>query len=790
MSFLCRLSFALFLVAAPILTPQQAAPASSPDDGPGKQPGSSSLVDSFVTPPLDPGPLHRGLSAPKNGNEKGGPAKTTPGAPATESPAPASDPASLFDRVSPPIDRVVTTVEVESTPQELDSSQPQPFVAGGAEIVSSAGTYGDLSRFLQILPGVVATSDMSNEIVVRGGQPMENLFLVDGIETPNINHIATLGTTGGFAPMIDSGVVQSVSFSSGGYDASLPERLSSVTEIHTLDDAPTGRRLEGDLGIEGLGGLAERRLAGGDLLTSAHHGIMDAMGNNMGINGIPTYTNEFSRFRRPAASGDQFSALNLAGWDTVSVTPCSHDAQETSTIDSQYNAWRETTGAEWRHVHSPTSFAVIDASDSEQVEHIHQEDQLLNPANLAEAGAENGPCPPASVAIAAATPVYAENSNSAFSTAGFRYEQQKSRLMLSGGSAVWLERPHYRIDQPIGAYSPYSAAPTRADSTSFHSDSSTVETGTYLNLSLHPASALSLSLGGRLQTFAFGSHLTMTPRASARYELGANLGVHAAFAEYAQMPPYVYLLAYPGNRSMEPMRATHQIAGLDYTFERVAQLRLEAYNKVYRDMPAATEYPSVTLEDMVDMLGQQFVWLPMNSGGTGDASGVELSDFTRIGSRFTMRASVAYSRARFAGLDGISRPGNYDYPWIVNAAGLQRLGRGYEISARYGYATGRPYTPFDIPDSTAQNRPIYAVSAMNAVRAPFYSRLDMQLNKGIAIRGALLELYGGAENLLNRQNFLSYVWLPRCQSRSSALPVQELYQIPIFPTFGIRFIAR
>jgi hypothetical protein len=104
--------------------------------------------------------------------------------------------------------------------------------------------------------------------------------------------------------------------------------------------------------------------------------------------------------------------------------------------------------------------------------------------------------------------------------------------------------------------------------------------------------------------------------------------------------------------------------------------------------------------------------------------------------------------------------------------------------------TGRPYTPFDLPDSAAQNRPIYAVSEMNAVRAPFYSRLDMQLNKGIAIRSTRLELYGGAENLLNRQNFLSYVWMPRIQSRPNAQPVEELYQIPIFPTFGIRLLAR
>jgi len=700
-----------------------------------------------------------------------------------------TDPASLFDGLNGALKTVVTTVEVQATSDEPDSSQPQPYVAGGAEVISSAGTFGDISRFLQVLPGVVATSDMSNEFLVRGGHPMENLFLVDGIEVPNINHISTLGTTGGFAPMIDSGMVQSLSLHTGGYDANFPERLSSVTEIHTLDNDRAKGHLEGDLGIEGFGGMREQRIVGGDLLASAHHGIMDAVGDNVGLNGIPTYTNEFSRYRRSDSSGNQLSALNVAGWDSISVTPCPDDTHVTSSINSQYSAWRETTGAEWRQVYSERSFGVLEASDSEQIEHINQQDQILNPGSRAESAVGLGSCPDPS-AMTQAVPIYAENSNSAFSTAGYRFEQGKSGVTLSLGSAAWLQRPHYQIDQPIGAYSPYSVAPTRADSTSFASRFSTGETGTYLQVSAHPTSALSLSAGARLQTFAFGSHATVTPRMSARYQIGESFAVHAAFAQYAQMPPYVYLVAYPENHSMQPMRATHEIAGFDLGLVPGSQIRVEAYNKQYRDVPVSTEYPSVSLHDMVDMLGQQFVWLPMNSDGTGSSSGVEVSDTTRIRSRFMMRASAAYSRAKFAGLDGVQRPSNFDFPWIANVAGLERFGHGYEVSARYGYATGRPYTPYDIPDSMTQNRPIYDVSQMNALRAPYYGRLDAQMNKDITMHGYRLELYCGVENLLNRSNFLSYVWMPRFINSSSNVPVQELHQISIFPNFGVRLVIR
>src|SRR4051794_36369008 len=100
-------------------------------------------------------------------------------------------PASLFDAViKGNIQPVTTTVEVQAVEQMFERGAPEPFRAGGQDVLTTAGTFGDLSRYLQLFPGVVASSDFSNQILVRGGHPMENLFLVDGIEVPNINHLA------------------------------------------------------------------------------------------------------------------------------------------------------------------------------------------------------------------------------------------------------------------------------------------------------------------------------------------------------------------------------------------------------------------------------------------------------------------------------------------------------------------------------------------------------------------------------------------------------------------------
>ena len=707
--------------------------------------------------------------------------------PASADTASGARPESLFDSAVRATRSVTTTIQVPGTVHQIETGSPLPYSVGAEQVLTTAGTYGDISRYLQMFPGVVASSDLSNQMLVRGGHPIENLFLVDDIEVPNINHLPDAISSGGLAPMIDTAVIQGLSLYTGAYDARYPERLSSVTEIRTLDSKGLSSHLEGDLGIQGLGGMASMNVLGGNLLTSAHRGLLNLMTHDIGLNGVPSYTSELTRFRREDGRGDEWSLLSVSGWDGIDIEPCASNTAESSTIDSQYQGMRETTGGEWRQVLSPNSFGVLQVSDSEQIEHIHQQDQVENPL---EATNPQSACPLPRDEIQS-VPIYQEDSNNAFSTAGFRYvwASPKSELML--GSAYWLDRPHFNVKQPIGAFSSYSVDPSRTDSTSFASNFSTGETGTFAQFSLHPLTSLAVTAGGRLQTFAFGSHSTMTPRLTVQYNPIGRLSLNVAFAKYAQMPPYEYLLAFPQNRLLAPMRAVHEVVGASFAVHRAIQMRVEAYRKLYSAVPAATEYPSVTLHTMVDMLGQQLVWLPMNSTGRGVASGIELSDRSEFWGRIQIQGSVAYSRAKFAGTDGVLRASSYDFPWILNLAGVDRISHNYTVSARFGYSTGRPFTPFDLTASLAQNRPIYDLALVNSERAPAYERLDAQINRHLRFGDQQIELYGGFENLLNHSNFLSYAWMPRWTVNSThRMPVTTLWQIPIFPNFGVRLLIR
>ena len=131
------------------------------------------------------------------------------------------------------------------------------------EIRRSPGSAGDVSRLLQVLPGVGMATDQRNDLIVRGGSPAENLTVVDNIEIPNINHFPTQGASGGVIGLLNTDLIADVSFSAGGFGAEHGDRLSSVMVVTQRE----GNRaeLDGEIStsMAGIGLLLEGPLAAG-----------------------------------------------------------------------------------------------------------------------------------------------------------------------------------------------------------------------------------------------------------------------------------------------------------------------------------------------------------------------------------------------------------------------------------------------------------------------------------------------------------------------------------------------
>jgi TonB-dependent Receptor Plug Domain len=689
-----------------------------------------------------------------------------------------------------PVVRTWVQVDASADPTPAEHPSPHPFHAIAEDILPSAGTYGDFSRYVQVFPGVVSNGDYSDDIIVRGGNPIENLYLVDGFEVPNINQISIMGTTGGISTMIDTAAIEGLDLYTGGYDASFDERLSSVLDVRTRSAADQERHGEEEVGYIGAGGLLLAPLGrSGSILGSAHQSFLNLMDKNVGLGGTPIYNNMLWTGHIAAGNADQFEFLSLSGFDTIHMQPegaggaSGYDDIEPNQIKMQYTGWRTTNGIRWRHVYSPASFGALTLSDSEDQENIAQQDTLFEVVKVSGSAAEQLP----------AVPVYSQVSRDGRTAARYDLNVDPGRKWsLITGTAAYLNHVNYQIAQPEGEQSPLSLDPAATDATSFYPNFLSGETGSYAELTYRPFSRWSVSGGGRVQTFALGGHWTATPRLNTAVLLSRHTGLHAAFGEYAQMPPTADVTSWPQNHELLPIRVRHIVAGADLFTGPYLRIGLEAYQKNYRDYPVSSQFPSLTLANMVDDLGQEILWIPLVSRGTGLARGVEFSAAGHIGTRFTALMNLAYARSEYAGTDGILRPGNYDYPFIGNTSGTYRTAKHYEVSWRYTRTSGKPYTPYLLEQSMEQNRPIYDLSQINALRGPVYSRLDFEADRTFLVGHRRFTAYVGVDNATNHKNFLGYYWMPRidayagCEGNPQNC-VTEVDSFPIYPDGGVRY---
>ncbi len=111
----------------------------------------------------------------------------------------------------------------------------------------------DIQRMMQALPAVVSASDQQNEIVVRGGSPGENLFLMDNIEISNPNHFGVPGSGGGPINMINTLFIDRVDFMAGAFPAKYGDKASSVMDISLREGNRTLHSQDIEMRISGIG---------------------------------------------------------------------------------------------------------------------------------------------------------------------------------------------------------------------------------------------------------------------------------------------------------------------------------------------------------------------------------------------------------------------------------------------------------------------------------------------------------------------------------------------------------
>ncbi len=110
--------------------------------------------------------------------------------------------------------------------------------------IPSVGT-PDLAQYLQVLPGIIFTGDQGGQLYVRGGPPIQNKILLDGLVIYNPFHSI------GLFSVFETDIMRNVDIYTGGFGAEYGGRISSIMDITTRDGNKS--RLSGAVGASTFG---------------------------------------------------------------------------------------------------------------------------------------------------------------------------------------------------------------------------------------------------------------------------------------------------------------------------------------------------------------------------------------------------------------------------------------------------------------------------------------------------------------------------------------------------------
>ena len=143
------------------------------------------------------------------------------------------------------------------------------------------------------LPAVVTDTDQNNEIIVRGGGPGENLFVMDHLDIPNPNHFGFVGKGGGPVNLINTEFVERIDFYAGGFPSIYGDKQSSVMNMSLRDGNFKNTDYDLEMSMAGLGFLIEGPIIKNKVsfISSYRKSFIDNLIESAGLTSVPKYSN-------------------------------------------------------------------------------------------------------------------------------------------------------------------------------------------------------------------------------------------------------------------------------------------------------------------------------------------------------------------------------------------------------------------------------------------------------------------------------------------------------------------
>ncbi len=623
------------------------------------------------------------------------------------------------------------------------------------EIRRFPGGFEDVGRVVQSLPGVSFINDGRNDLIVRGGSPSENLFLIDNAPAQNINHFGTQGATGGPVSIINLDFIKEVNFMTGGFSARFGDRLSSVLELKLREGNRT--RLSGNLNLSatGFGAILEGPIGSekkGSFLFSVKRSYLDLVFNATGFGFVPEYTSfQF----KGVYDINQNNILTINSFGNIDKVRFNNDTEEKRQNNEKIlknNQWGYFNSFELRTIFSNYFYAIFTLSRNYRNYNFSGRDANFKEVfrNLSKEG------------------------ETEFKSELFFIFDRTTQLSLgSGVKFINFNNEVYSATDTLYIVDPN---PVIIPEINFLQDNTARKTFAYVNITNKLFNKLTLNTGLRLDYFDFiNKKFYLSPRFSASYSIFNNVFLNGSYGIFYQSPSYIWLVSNQQNRNLTNIKAEHYIAGIEFLPSDDLKFSVEVYHKNYDNYPVSTIRPYfILLNSGGDFESRSnFGIEPLISEGKGYARGIEIFLQKTLIDRFYGNISISLFEVKYKSLDGVERSGDYDNRYLIIVNGGYIIGNGWELSSKFRFIGGRPYTPINPIDGTQD------ITLYNSERLPNYYSLDLRLDKRWNFSKWSLVTYIDIQNITGRKNITRYEWDKYNQK------IKTNQSIGILPSIGI-----
>lgn len=638
----------------------------------------------------------------------------------------------------------LAAVNIEPNPFRKKEETPISLQKLSAvEIATYPGGNNDIAKVVQSLPGVSSSiGGFRNDVIIRGGAPNENVYYLDGVEIPNINHFATQGSAGGPVGLLNVSFFNNVTLSTSAFGAQYDNALSGVLQFDQRNgnnrDFRTNLRLsssETALTFEGPLFKGKNDVSNTSFIISVRRSYLQFLFKAIGLPFLPDYWDYQYKLTHKINDYNNIYVTGIGSIDDFSINiPSDIDAEQQAQLDQVpiIKQRTNTIGVTWKkRFKEAAGFITTTLSSNYLNNNFRRFRDNVNQESV----------------------IFRNNSSEQETKLRFNYNQFFNQ---------WKVKAGFVIQQAKYQNNTFDAT----NNFNFDTDLSFYRYGFHAQVSRRfLKDRMGISFGVRADANSFtngGNNLlsNLSPRLSTSYILDQKQkwSINASIGRYFKIPPYTILGFQDNaqnfvNKNAKYIESDHAVLGVEYLVSKDSRLSLEGFYKKYRHYPVSST-DGISLANLgagFEVLGNE----PIKSLGLGRTYGLEFLYQKKLSKRTYAILAYTLFKSEFTGFDQDQYlPSSWDSRHLLTFTGGYQFGKNWEISARMRYIGKTPFADVNLEATNTQNTyPDLLIDYSNYGnnRLDNFNQTDLRIDKKWNFKQLSINVFLEIQNILAQQ---------------------------------------